>query len=228
MWMIETGRPVPGGSITVDGVYTAPPLAVVLPYLGAGGSITVIVRARSVVDPTKSATRPVVIQQQSTPLTLSPPTVAVGLGGLVPLALSEATSVPTTWTVNNAAGGNSSVGTISPFGGYLAPFRFPDPTTVIVGNSAATNAVSVAVVSRFLPPETIPVQAPAVLSIRAAAALAAADFNADGLSDLATANPGSGTLSLLMAATRCILLRRIACQWAHLKPRRPGRFLRLC
>lgn len=201
IWTIETGRPVPGGSITVDGVYTAPPLAVALPHLNAGGSITVVVRARSVVDPTKSATRPVVIQLGSAPVTISPPNVAVGLGGLVTLALSESLSTAATWTVSGVAGGNDTVGTISAFGAYAAPFRFPDPPTVVVGNSASTNAISVTMVGRFLPPETIPVHAclPSCLFAQPAA-LAAADFNGDGLSDLATANAGSGTLSLLMAA----------------------------
>src|SRR5574341_1200545 len=200
-WTINTGRPIPGGSITVDGLYTAPALEVIAPYFDESRSITVVVRARSVVDPTKSATRPVVIQEASAPVTISPPRVAIGLGGLVALPLSETVSGSTTWTVNGRAGGDSEVGTISYFGGYRAPFRTPEPATVAVGNSAATNQVSVAVVSRFLPPEAIPVQGCALsCPFARPAALGAADFNGDGLSDLATANPGSGTLSLLLAA----------------------------
>jgi hypothetical protein len=199
-WTIDTGRPIPGGSITVDGLYTAPELEVIAPYFDQNGSVTVVVRARSVVDPTKSATRPVVIQEASAPVTISPPRVAIGLGGLVTLPLSE-TASGSIWTVNGRDGGDSEVGTISDFGGYRAPFRTPEPATVAIGNSAATNQVSVTVVSRFLPPVTIPVQAclPSCPQSRPAA-LGAADFNGDGLSDLATANPGSGTLSLLLAA----------------------------
>lgn len=200
-WTIETGRPVPGGAITVEGVYSAPALELVRPYLDAGGSITVVVRARSVADLSKSATRPVVIQLQPSPATISPPGVVVGLGEVVTLVLSEALSQGTTWTVNDLAGGHSEVGTISGYGVYKAPFQLPDFPTVVVGSSAATNRVSVAVVRRFLPPETLPVHAclPSCPFARPAA-LAAADFNGDGLSDLATANPGSGTVSLLIAA----------------------------
>ncbi len=200
-WTIETGRPIPGGSITVDGLYTAPALEVIAPYLDENGSITVVVRARSVVDPTKSATRPVTIQQASAPVTISPPRVAIGLGGLVALPLSETVSGSITWTVNGRDGGDSEVGTISNFGGYRAPFRIPNPATVVVGSSATTDRVSVTVMSRFLPPVTVPVQACLTsCPLARPAALGAADFNGDGLSDLATANPGSGTLSLLLAA----------------------------
>src|SRR5574341_892924 len=175
-WTIDTGRPIPGGSITVDGLYTAPALEVIAPYFDENRSITVVVRARSVVDPTKSATRPVVIQEAAAPVTISPPRVAIGLGGLVALPLSETVSGSTTWTVNGRAGGDSEVGTISDFGGYRAPFRTPEPATVAVGNSAATNQVSVAVVSRFLPPEAIPVQGCALsCPFARPAALGAAD-----------------------------------------------------
>ncbi len=200
-WTIDTGRSFPGGSITVDGVYTAPALEVISPYFDASGSITVVVRARSVVDPTKSATRPVVIQQASVPVTISPPRVALGLGGLVALPHSQDLTAFPTWEVNDEEGGDSEVGTISALGGYRAPFRIPEPATVIIDSSAATNQVFVTVASRFLPPETIPVHTclPAC-PFAHPAALAAADFNGDGLSDLATANPGSGTLSLLIAA----------------------------
>lgn len=201
IWTIETGQPVPGGSITVEGVYTAPALELVRPYLDTSGSITVVVRARSAADLTKSGTRPVVIQEQSVPVTISPPSVVVGLGGSVPFAMSEILFTPTTWTVNGIGGGDSTIGTISGFGVYAAPFRVANPATVVVGNSAATNAVAVTVLSRFLAPEAIPVHAclPSCLFARPAA-LAAADFNSDGLSDLVTANAGSGTLSVLMAA----------------------------
>jgi hypothetical protein len=202
IWTIETGQPVPGGSITVEGVYTAPALALVRPYLdAAGGSISVVVRARSVVDPTKWGTRPVVIQEQSVPVTISPPSVVVGLGGFVTLAMSEVLFTATTWTVNGVGGGGSAIGTISASGQYAAPLWLANPATMVVGNSAAVNAVAITVVSRFLPPEAVSVQAclPSCPFARPAA-LAAADFNSDGLSDLVAANPGSGTLSLLMAA----------------------------
>jgi hypothetical protein len=198
-WTIDTGQAIPGGSITVEGVYTAPALDAILPYLDVAGSITVIVRARSLADPTKSATRPVVIQSISAPVTISPPRVAVGLGGLVAVPLSI--PVPSTWTVNGEEGGNPDVGTTSAFGGYRAPLRIPDPPTVMIGSSATTAPVWATVVSRFLPPEVIPVQTclPSCPFAKPAA-LAAADFNGDGLFDLATANPASGTLSVLMAA----------------------------
>ncbi len=201
VWTIDTGRAIPGGSISVDGVYVAPPLETIRPYLGAGGSATVIVRARSVVDPTKSATRPVVIQEVSDVVTLSPPQVVVALGGRVTLALSPPPSSSTIWMVNGVVGGNAAVGRVSAYGGYAAPWAIPSAEAVIVHNSVATNTVAVTVVSRFLPSETVPVHA-CMLGCPWArpAAIVAADFNGDGLSDLATANPASGTISVLMSA----------------------------
>jgi hypothetical protein len=114
------------GTITPTGVYSAP--------WSQPAPATVTVTAVAVQDATRSA---------SGSLTVTPP-VAVSLStpspqvqaniGSVTLVVAVANTAQTavTWAVNGIAGGNASVGTISPAGTYRAPAAVPSPATVVV------------------------------------------------------------------------------------------------
>ena len=148
------------------------------------------------------------------PISLSPATATVPVGGQVPFTLSSPAS--TTWSVDGLEGGNGAVGTISPVGVYTAPFVLPSlstailpspsttvppsPLTVTVSASAASNTASVTVVSRFVDGGAVLVETCALQCLPSTPnAVVAADFNRDNRSDLVTANSGSGTISVLVA-----------------------------
>lgn len=184
-----------GGSISTDGVYTVPQAAT--------GSDADNVIATSIADPAKSDRVVVVIDTSSPPILISPTATTVGLGGRVEFSLSASSGG--VWSVNGVPGGNTAVGTINlALGTYTAPFQMPTSTTVIkVTNSfvAPANSAAVTLASRFLALETLQVDG-CVPSCPADIpnAIVAEDFNGDGWDDLATANAGSGTVSLLMSA----------------------------
>jgi hypothetical protein len=177
-----------GGQIDLDGVYGAP----------ASPGVDVIT-ATSVVDPTKFAQVTVNIVVPTSSYSISPEAVTVALGGRVQFSLSELAGG--TWSLN----GDSTIGTITVGGGlYTAPPQMPTPTSAIrVSHTSVADGAVVTLVSRFLPPETLQVdgcvpQCPADQPN----AIVAEDFNDDGLDDLATANSGTGTLSVLIAADK--------------------------
>jgi hypothetical protein len=178
----------------VSGVYGAPATI--------GVTNVDVVIATSVADPTKSAQAEVHVLASTSSALISPTEVTVGLGGQLQLTLSKPI-LAGGWMVDGVVGGNSTVGTISPTGLYTAPFQIPAPTTMVsvtktnVFNSSSTVMLS----TRFLPSETLQVdgcdpQCPNDTPN----AIVAADFNGDGFSDLATANTGTGTVSLLISA----------------------------
>src|SRR5258708_16147743 len=94
------------------------------------------------------------VQQQSG-INIVPTTASVALNGTeafnaVLNGTSTAAIKQATWSVNGIAGGNSTVGTISPSGLYTAPASFPNPNTVTVtatvqskGSQTANAAVTV-------------------------------------------------------------------------------------
>lgn len=183
-----------GGSISVDGVYTAP--------LSATDADADQVIATSVVDPTRSAQVLVVISTAQ-PIVISPTAATVGIGGRVEFTLSASTGG--VWSVDGIQFGDPTVGTITPIGVYTAPYQLPTSTTAVttatVTNSFATGPASVTWISRFLNPETLQVDACVPqCAIDLPNALVAADFNQDGLSDLVTANSGTGTVSVIVSS----------------------------
>src|SRR5260370_8454132 len=74
------------------------------------------------------------VQQQSG-INIVPTTASVPLNGTQAFnaflnGTGTAAIQQATWSVNGIAGGNSTVGTISPRGLYTAPASFPNPNTV--------------------------------------------------------------------------------------------------
>jgi hypothetical protein len=192
--VIWTAQGTAGGSINVDGVYTMP--------LNAANSATDQVIATSVVDPTKSA-QVLVVVSVAQPIVISPTAATVALGGHVDFELSAQTGSGG-WSVNDIAFGNSDVGTIDALGVYTAPYQMPTSTTAAIRNTNTTdpaNSATVTWASRFLSPETLQVDdCNPQCAVDIPNAIVAADFNDDGFSDLATANSGTGTISLLISS----------------------------
>ena len=136
---------MPGGDATVGtissaGLYTAP--ANVPPAPG-----TVTVRATSVADPTVGAQAVVTVQVAPPPLVtvaVSPASTALNTGTTRQFAatVTGSANLAVTWSVNNVAGGNSTVGTISSTGLYTAPAAVPNPATVTVRATSVADATA--------------------------------------------------------------------------------------
>jgi hypothetical protein len=192
VWSVQANGA--GGQINpVNGVYGAPPII--------GVTNVDVVIATSVADPTKSAQAEVHVLASTPSALISPTEATVGLGGQLQLTLSRQIQ-PGGWMVDGAAGGNSTVGTINATGLYTAPFQIPAPTTMVnVTKTFASNSSAVTLASRFLPSETLQVDGcVSPCPNDTPNAIVAADFNGDGFSDLATANTGTGTVSLWISA----------------------------
>ena len=88
-----------------------------------------------------SGARNITVTAPAVKVTVTPSTATLGLNQMQPFTASvtNATNPMVTWTVNGAAGGNSTVGTVSPSGMYTAPAALPSPATVTVrATSVAT------------------------------------------------------------------------------------------
>ncbi|MEW6682055.1 MAG: FG-GAP-like repeat-containing protein [Nitrospirota bacterium] len=182
-WSVQPGGA--GGKINPLGVYSDPSTPGVD-----------LVTATSVVDPTKFAQ--VTVNIVATSIMISPSDVRVGLGGQVQFSLTRL--VGGAWSLS----GDSKFGTISVgVGLYTAPFQMPTSNTAIeVRHISTTDKAVITLASRFLPPETLPVDGCGGCETDLPNAIVAEDFNGDGLDDLATANSGTGTLSILIAADK--------------------------
>src|SRR5580704_626799 len=68
-------------------------------------------------------------------ITISPTSanVRAGASQAFTAQLTNATNQNVTWEVNGISGGNSTIGTISSTGSYVAPAMLPNPNTVNVG-----------------------------------------------------------------------------------------------
>jgi hypothetical protein len=142
-WSVDT---IAGGNATVgtvnsSGLYTAPITA---------GSHTVT--ATSVADTTKSASATVTVNG----LVISPATALVGTGGTQQFnaAIANVASTPVNWFVDQVAGGNATVGTISTTGLYTAPTTLGAHTITAesAANSAITASASITVTAISLSP----------------------------------------------------------------------------
>ena len=126
------------GTISAGGLYTAP---VDLP------SANVMVQAVSNADATASASANVSLMDDIV-VSVSPNPASVATGGAQVFTASvAATGNPTTavtWSVNDIAGGNATVGTIAANGAstavYMAPPTTPSPTTVNVKATSVADA----------------------------------------------------------------------------------------
>lgn len=134
-WAVDgvNGGNATDGAISASGVYTAP---ATMP--GAG---TVTITATSQADATKAASATVTLIAPLT-ITISPTSATVNLGATQAFAATVAggsgTNTAVNWSVNNIAGGNSSVGTISGTGTFTAPTTLPKtPTETVTATSQA-------------------------------------------------------------------------------------------
>ncbi|HXR97043.1 MAG TPA: hypothetical protein VN709_04285, partial [Terriglobales bacterium] len=135
------------GTISTAGLYTAPS---VFP-----GLTQVTVTAASVQDPTATAAA-VVTLQAPVAITISPATATVDLGATQGFSatVTGTANQAVTWSVNGAAGGNISVGTIDGNGLYTAPGKLPSPAqvTVTATSTADTTKTASAAVTLQVPP----------------------------------------------------------------------------
>ena len=142
---------IAGGNATVGTIlasgtesaatYTAP--------ASAPNPANVTVAATSVADGAKSASASVAIScAASNAISPTAATVALGQSQVFMASLCAQAGATITWDVNGAAGGNSTLGTITPNGPnsaiYSAPAAIPSPSTVTIhataGNSASASA----------------------------------------------------------------------------------------
>ena len=128
-WSVDAvvGGNAASGRIDVSGMYSAPPVA-------SAHTVT----ATSAADTTKSASSAVTVTNTSS---VSPASVTLMAGATQPFSASfPALSNPSvTWSVDNIAGGNSSVGVISSAGLYTAPSQ---PGSHAVAATDANTGVS--------------------------------------------------------------------------------------
>ena len=121
------------GTISTTGFYAAP------------STVTAVtITAVSVADPTKSGNASVSI---AAPISISPLTTAINLGGTVQFTatVTFSTNTAVTWQVNGVTGGNSTLGTISTSGLYTSPASAitPDVVTITaVSQADATQSAS--------------------------------------------------------------------------------------
>jgi serine protease len=135
-WQVNgvTGGNSTVGMISTSGVYTAP---TTLP-----SPATVTVTAVAAADMNKSGSAQVtIVPAISVSVAPGTSTVTAGTGSQAFTAtVANSTNTAVTWRVNGVSGGNSTVGTISAMGMYMAPATVPSPATVTI--SAVSSADS--------------------------------------------------------------------------------------
>ncbi len=123
------------GTISSGGLYTAP--------ASVPSPATVTVTAVSQADSSKTATASVTVTASAAiSVSVTPSTQSVAVNGTQQFTatVTGTTNTAVTWQVNNVAGGNSTVGTISASGLYTAPAGVPSPAAVTIkAVSAADN-----------------------------------------------------------------------------------------
>ena len=133
------------GTISPAGLYVAPGVVPV--------PSTVSVSATSVADATKSGTTTVsiIVTPTVTFISISPQSPSVRVGQSQQFTASVTGSgtfnPAVSWSVNGVMGGNSTVGTISPAGLYVAPGMVPIPSTVSVSATSVADATKSATVA---------------------------------------------------------------------------------
>ncbi len=139
-WFVNdvAGGDATNGTISAAGLFTAPAKVPTNP--------AVTVKAVSAADTSASGTAAVTVKAAPViTLVVAPDqsTVPPGQTQLFKATLTNTTNTTVTWTVNDIAGGNAALGTISAAGLYTAPATVPNPATVTVkAVSAADSTVS--------------------------------------------------------------------------------------
>ncbi len=161
------------GSISATGLFTAP---------NAQGSATI--KATSVADPLVFASATVNITKPSVLVSVAPASAQLILSATQQFSatVTNAQNPAVTWTVNNIAGGNATVGKVDATGLYTAPAILPNPASVVVkAVSVEANTVfgSAAVTLKLQPPQ-MPNLSHARFLDQAAFGATAADLQAVG------------------------------------------------
>lgn len=127
VWSVDgtTGGSASVGRVDVNGLYTAP-----------SASGTHMITATSVVSSAASASATVTVPAG---ISISPAKARVGTGGTQQFSITstDPSLMAVSWSVDGAAGGNITVGTISASGLYTAP---PNPGPHTVGAASTANA----------------------------------------------------------------------------------------
>jgi glycosyl hydrolase family 39 (putative alpha-L-iduronidase) len=148
---IPGGSPV-AGTITTDGLYTAP---------ASAGSHTVT--ATSVADPTKSASAAVTVTVVSVSISPTSATVTANATQQFTATVTGSGDTSVTWYVDGVLGGDSTTGTITTGGLYTAPASAGSHTVTAKANAdpaqSASAAVTVTVVSVSISPTSASVTA---------------------------------------------------------------------
>ncbi len=136
------------GTITSAGLYTAP---------AAVPAVAVTVRATSVANPAVSAQATVTVQPPPPPVVaISPGSASVQAGKSQQFfaSVTGAANTAVTWSVNNFAGGDAAVGTITPSGLYTAPQSVPNPASVTIRAASVVDVTvgAIATVAITQPP----------------------------------------------------------------------------
>ncbi len=124
------------GTISSSGLYTAP---------AAVPASTVTVRATSVADPSVSGAATVTVSPPPPPVVAVSPaafTLMIGATKQFSATVTNTANAAVSWSVNNIAGGNTTIGTISASGLYSAPITLPASTTVTIRATSAANPAS--------------------------------------------------------------------------------------
>lgn len=149
------------GTISATGLYTAPTTA----------SASVTVTATSTSDTTKSGSATVNFSAAVTGVVVSPATVSIAPGEAKQFtATVNGTGAYTngvTWAVNNVAGGNATVGTISATGLYTAPATGSGSVTVTATSTFDTTKSGNATLTYAPPTVTSVVVAPGTVTLTA-------------------------------------------------------------
>jgi serine protease len=118
------------GMISASGAYTAP-MTVPTPS-------TVTVTATSVADNTKSASAQVtIVMPVSVSVAPTSASVQTGMTQTFTATVTGSSNTSVTWSVNDVAGGNATVGMISASGVYSAPMTVPSGSVTVKATSAA-------------------------------------------------------------------------------------------
>ncbi len=146
----------PFGTIDKNGSYTAPPFVPAPPHV----TVTAVANA----DNSATANASVLINGTPSPISISPASASVQVGGIVLFTGTAAGGESVNWLVENVLGGNAVVGTITPVPGTVDEVNYSAPLAVPGGGQTAQVHVTVQSVDDPLE------SASAVVTISAAAA----------------------------------------------------------
>ena len=142
------------GTIAAGGLYTAPATA--------PNPAAVAVKAVPHADTTKSATAQLTVTSK---LSVSPSAAVVPTGHTQQFTSNKSA----TWSVNDVAGGNATVGTVSSAGLYTAPANVPSPETVTVKAAWQVNPAKTVTATVTVTPASSVSISPTIVTVAAGA-----------------------------------------------------------